>query len=204
MNVLDAIASAAPRKGMNDLHQKIDNYVHEIRMIEIDEYRYGMNRKKVDEEKAYEMIIDTPDSECNAVLSFWKGRVVDPVISFSKSSRVEKSKSRAKALYRRAVDLDIEGMAEAGDRFACTCLGEMYEDGQGVDQNYSTAVKWFRKAAEQGYADAQSSLGRMYENGLGVDENESTAVELHLLAAEQGHADAQLNLTRLTTKIRKR
>jgi len=40
MDVIGAIASAAPRKGMNDLHQKIDKYVYEIRMIEIDEYRY--------------------------------------------------------------------------------------------------------------------------------------------------------------------
>ena len=36
MNVIDAIASAAPRKGMNDLHQKVNKYVYEIRMIEID------------------------------------------------------------------------------------------------------------------------------------------------------------------------
>jgi len=36
------------RKGMNDLHQKIDKYVYEIRMIELDEYLHGMNRKKID------------------------------------------------------------------------------------------------------------------------------------------------------------
>ena len=140
MNVIGAIASAAPRKGMNDLHQKIDKYVYELRMIEIDEYRYGMNRKKIDEEKAYEMIIDVPDSECNAVLSFWKGRLADPGLRYFKSSRVEKNESRAKALYRRAVDLDIEGMAEAGDQYACTCLGEMYHWGWGVCSNESVGV----------------------------------------------------------------
>ena len=123
MDIIGAIASAAPNTGMNDLHKKIDKYVYEIRMIEIDEYRYGMNRKKIDEEKAYEMIMDVPDSECNAVLSFWKGRLADPGLRYFKSSRVEKNESRAKALYRRAVDLDIEGMAEAGDQYACRCLG---------------------------------------------------------------------------------
>ncbi len=30
----------------------------------------------------------------------------------------------------------------------------MYENGLGVDQNYSTAVKWYHKAAERSYADA--------------------------------------------------
>ena len=28
--------------------------------------------------------------------------------------------------------------------------------------------EWYRKAAEQGYADAQFSLGSMYDNGRGV------------------------------------
>jgi len=33
---------------MNELFQKVINYVYEIRMIEFDEYLYGMNRKKID------------------------------------------------------------------------------------------------------------------------------------------------------------
>ena len=140
MDIIGAIASAAPNTGMNDLHQKIDKYVYEIRMIEIDEYRYGMNRKKIDKEKAYELIMDAPDSECNAVINVWKGLLVDPEIPLDNSSRVEKSKSRAKALYRRAVELDIEGMAEAGDQYACTCLGEMYHWGWGVCSNESVGV----------------------------------------------------------------
>ena len=177
MNVIDAIAYAAPRKRMNDLHQKIDKYVHEIRMIEIDEYRYGMNRKKVDKEKAYEMINGTPDSECNAVLSFWKGRVVDPVLGYYKSIRVEKNVNKAKALYRRAVDLDIEGMAEAGDQYAFISFGRMYHHGFGMCSNESAAIKGYDKAAEQGYADAQSNLGEMYNIRYGVDENDIIAHE---------------------------
>jgi hypothetical protein len=34
----------------------------------------------------------------------------------------------------------------------------MYEKGQGVPQDYKEAVKWYRLAAEQGYADAQTNL----------------------------------------------
>ena len=44
----------------------------------------------------------------------------------------------------------------------------MYEKGHGVPQNYKTAVKWYRLAAEQGYADAQGNLGAMYAFGRGV------------------------------------
>jgi len=37
----------------------------------------------------------------------------------------------------------------------------MYENGRGVDQNISSAVVWYRKAAEQGHAGAQSYLDRL-------------------------------------------
>jgi TPR repeat protein len=44
----------------------------------------------------------------------------------------------------------------------------MYAGGHGVPQDYVEAVKWFRRAAEQGFADAQDSLARMYVQGQGV------------------------------------
>ena len=44
----------------------------------------------------------------------------------------------------------------------------MYNYGQGVPQDYAEAAKWYRKAAEQGRANAQNNLGVMYERGQGV------------------------------------
>jgi hypothetical protein len=44
----------------------------------------------------------------------------------------------------------------------------MYDRRQGVPQNYAEAVKWYRKAAEQGFAEAQTNLGMMYFTGQGV------------------------------------
>ena len=35
------------------------------------------------------------------------------------------------------------------------------------DKGYVEAVKWYRKAAEQNYAEAQSNLGLCYEKGQG-------------------------------------
>ena len=37
----------------------------------------------------------------------------------------------------------------------------MYDNGIGVPQDYKTAVKWYRLAAEQGYAYAQTNLKHM-------------------------------------------
>jgi len=44
----------------------------------------------------------------------------------------------------------------------------MYGNGQGVPQDYKTAVKWYKLSAEQGNADAQNNLARMYYLGTGV------------------------------------
>ena len=43
----------------------------------------------------------------------------------------------------------------------------MYDEGRGVPENDTEAVKWYRKAAEQGDASAQYNLGVMYANGWG-------------------------------------
>ena len=47
-------------------------------------------------------------------------------------SRVEKDELIAEEFYWKAVDLDIEEMAEAGDKYAQTYLGWMYRYGCGV------------------------------------------------------------------------
>ena len=49
--------------------------------------------------------------------------------------------------------------------------GEDYFYGHGVPQDYAEAVKWWRKAAEQGNADAQLRLGHCYRNGHGVPQD---------------------------------
>jgi len=74
----------------------------------------------------------------------------------------------------------------------------------GVDKNYSTAVEWYRKAAEQGYEGAQFNLGVMYDKGWDVDKNELTAVEWYRKAVEQGHAIAQYSIDRMRKSLRKR
>ena len=60
--------------------------------------------------------------------------------------------------------------------------GYMYANGEGAPQDNVIAVKWYRKAAEQGYADAQYNLGFMYANGDGVPEDDATAVKWYTKA----------------------
>jgi TPR repeat protein len=76
-------------------------------------------------------------------------------------------------------------------------LGVMYKNGKGVPQNHQKAVKWYRKAAEQGLAPAQFYLGASYHNGEGVPQNRQEAVKWYRKAAEQGIAEAQSMLKKL-------
>jgi TPR repeat protein len=70
----------------------------------------------------------------------------------------------------------------------------MYADGRGVAQDYAEAVRWYRKAAEQGDATAQFNLGAMCGTGQGVAQDYAEAVRWYRKAAEQGNADAQFIL----------
>jgi hypothetical protein len=61
----------------------------------------------------------------------------------------------------------------------------MYDKGQGVPQDFVEAAKLYRKAADQGDADAQYALGDMYGEGKGVPQNYVRAYTWYNLAASQ-------------------
>ena len=59
------------------------------------------------------------------------------------------------------------------------------DNGDCVAKNYAEAVKWYRKAAEQGLADAQNNLGRCYFLGDGVPKDYVEGYKWLLLAVAQ-------------------
>lgn len=73
-------------------------------------------------------------------------------------------------------------------------IGVMYYLGQGVRQDSAEAMRWYRKAAEQGNAKAQTNLGIMYYGGQGVPQDYAEAMRWYRKAAEQGYANAQNNI----------
>jgi hypothetical protein len=73
-------------------------------------------------------------------------------------------------------------------------MGKQYFGGRGVPQDYAEAVGWFRKAAEQNYAQAQYALGICYDSGDGVTKDEFEAANWYRKAAEQNDAEGQFSL----------
>ena len=75
-----------------------------------------------------------------------------------------------------------------------TELGNRYRTGRGASQDYGEAVRWYRKAANRGFAGAQNNLAAMYELGLGIAKNEAEAAHWYRAAAKQGDPRAQHSL----------
>ncbi len=69
-------------------------------------------------------------------------------------------------------------------------LGVCYYYGdQGLNKNHGEAVKWFRKAAAQGFAMAEFSLGVCYRFGLGVERDGKEASIWYQKAAAHGYTE---------------
>ena len=85
-------------------------------------------------------------------------------------------------------------LAEQGSARAQFMLASHYEMGEGVDQNYQAAVRWYNLAAGQGHVDAQNTLGVIFDQGLGVNTDDARAIKWYTRAARQGDSAAQYNL----------
>jgi len=84
--------------------------------------------------------------------------------------------------------------AKAGDAAAQYNVGVLYARGQGLVQDYASAVTWFRAAAAQGNTAAQYNLGVLYGRGLGVAADPAEALNWYRSAADQNYPAAQFNL----------
>jgi len=97
-----------------------------------------------------------------------------------------------------AVDLQqLMRLGAQGHASAQNQLGQLYANGRGIPQDYTTARKWYEKAAAQGHAWAQAQLGMLYANGQGVPQDYTQAHQWWEQAATHGVAQAQYSLGQL-------
>ena len=78
----------------------------------------------------------------------------------------------------------IQNSALSGKPQAQYELGQMYEFGGGVGQDYAAAMNWYTESANQNYAPAQYAIGLLYEHGRGVEANAALAAEWYTKAAD--------------------
>ena len=80
----------------------------------------------------------------------------------------------------QGIEADINAIiekAKTGNVNAQYTLGGYYFLGSnGVEQSYSKAAYWYKKAAEQGHSNAQYNIGVCYYNGDGVEKSKTKAI----------------------------
>src|SRR5690606_29127316 len=96
----------------------------------------------------------------------------------------------------------IKKAAENGHVNAMYDLGSLYDSGQGVQQNYTEAVKWTKMSADKGHVGAMYNLGAFYESGEGIPQNYTEAFKWYQQAAGKGHEKAKQALPRVSLKVR--
>ena len=70
----------------------------------------------------------------------------------------------------------------------------MYENGEGVPQDYAEAVELYWLAAIQGENSGAYGLAQLYRNGLGVRQDYAEAAKWYRVAAERSNPEAQTAL----------
>lgn len=87
-------------------------------------------------------------------------------------------------------DTELLRQARYGDVSAQNKLGVM----NFASNDYTEAYRWWKLAAENGFAPAQVNLGFLYDSGRGVPQNRLKAEEWYWKAAAQGEALAKAML----------
>ena len=90
--------------------------------------------------------------------------------------------------------LMLKEKADNGDAESQLKVGEMYEDGLGVEQSYINAFKYYMLASEQDINEAHNYIGLLYQDGLGVEKNFIEAAKYFKKAANNGYKYANNNL----------
>jgi TPR repeat protein len=61
-------------------------------------------------------------------------------------------------------------------------IGQLYEKGLGVSQDYIEAMKWYKMAVEEGNSDSMMVIGDLYRDGLGVPKDITEAEKWYKMA----------------------
>jgi len=108
---------------------------------------------------------------------------------YSSGSGVPRDMERAAGYLKKA--------AEGDDPFAQYLLGTIESD----RHNYSNAVNWFRKAAEQGIPQAQLQLGELLRQGLGMNTDKFEAYVWLLISFDAGATAGASDLAGLEAEL---
>ena len=143
-------------------------------------YQYGFNAVSKNYKKSIECYIKSAEfgyNEANRKLDSFVENYKD---SKKRNNYDNENKEEKTIEYVYATFFEyFEKLAEKGNAFALYRLGQMYENGVGIDIYNKKAFELYKKSAEQGNLEAKYALGNMYEKGKGIGVDESKALDLY-------------------------
>ena len=90
--------------------------------------------------------------------------------------------------------IDLSALADDGNGYAMRQLGNLYNEGRGVKQDYKTAIDWFGRAAKASDTYAMCNLGYIYYYGRGAEVDFLKAYKCFAEAAFMKNANAMYKL----------
>jgi putative methionine-R-sulfoxide reductase with GAF domain len=96
---------------------------------------------------------------------------------------------------------EVRKRAELGDPYEQVAIATRYATGEDVPQDYSMAMRWFLKAAEQGHVGAQDTLGAYYYLGRGAPKDVMKAYFWSLLARASGKSASKDRVAFMTSQL---
>lgn len=114
-------------------------------------------------------------------------------MSFSIMASAQASGGQIRRNVQRTTSKVNRSVSPSRNKYRTYTTREMFEMGKSFYDkgNYTEALNWYKKAAENGSSDAQSELGFMYMNGEGTPVNKSEGAKWLLKASENGDFLAQ-------------
>jgi len=152
-----------------------------------DDYREARELIRSGEEydRAYELL--KPDADSGNVIAIYELAKM-----YARSLLGDDNKALSEQYYRSALDgfIEVEKTADKMKPFFQYRIGAMYNYGQGTEQNYAEAFKWFHDAAVAENQYAMFALGDLYYYGKGVDKDVEKAFRWYRESAEKKNAYA--------------
>lgn len=159
-----------------------------------DEYREARDLIRSGEEydRAYELL--KPEADDGNVIAIYEIAKM-----YDRGFLGAENKDLSEEYYRNSLAgfIEVEKSADKMKPFFQYRIGAMYNYGQGTEQDYTEAFKWFQNSAAAGNQYAMFALGNLYFYGKGVDKNTEKAFHWYRRSAEKNNAYAAYMTARM-------
>ena len=181
INYLDALVAIHDYKLLEDALSgksiEVDEYVPLTATVVLDK----LNRLETDERNLVSFCkrhIDKRSTDKEI-----RNELVELYLKDELAANVNSSVSRFDFILELLFNLSEMNRSDPGDLLQ---RGLAYENGDGVEQNFTHAADLYKQAADLGNAEAMCQIGFLYQEGNGVEQSYSKAKEWYEKAIENG------------------